>query len=189
MDVMPIGLTDEELVKQCIAGRQEAFSELVDRYKKLIYSVVYHMLRDKQEVNDVSQEVFLRIYKSIDRYNPEFKFSTWAAKIASNLCLDILRRHRTDTVPIEQIENMSRGANTPEDSYIRKERSARIREAIDSLPEKYRLPVVLFHQNGLSYEEITVILQEPMTIVKNRLYRARLMLREKLFPDKKEESL
>ena len=147
------------------------------------------MIPDKQEVNDVSQEVFIRIYKSLGRYNPEYKFSTWSVKIATNLCLDILRKKKVDSLPIEEIEGVSTTANTPEDRYIRKERSARIREAIESLPEKYRTPIVLFHQNGLSYEEMTEVLNEPMTIIKNRLYRARLMLREKLLPDRKEEVL
>jgi DNA-directed RNA polymerase sigma subunit (sigma70/sigma32) len=73
-------LTDQELIGLCLNGRQEAFSVLVTRYKKLIYSVVYNMINDKEEVNDISQEVFIRIYRALDRYNPEFKFSTWSVK-------------------------------------------------------------------------------------------------------------
>lgn len=182
-------LTDYELVCKCLSGRQEAFEELVIRYKKLIYSVVYNMIPDKQEVNDVSQEVFIRIYKSLDKYNPEFKFSTWAVRISTNLCLDMLRKKKVDQLPIEEIEGLSREKDTPESRFIARERSTRIKEAVNSLPEKYRLPVILFHQNGLSYEEITEVLKEPMTIVKNRLYRARLMLREILTQDRKEEIL
>lgn len=170
-------------------GKQEAFEELVARYKKLIYSVVYNMIPDKQEVNDISQEVFIRIYRSLDKYNPEYRFSTWSVRIATNLCLDVLRKKRIDSTPMEEIEGLSKENDTPEDRYISKERTLRIRKAIESLPEKYRMPIVLFHQNGLSYEEITEVLNEPMTIIKNRLYRARLMLREKLMRDRKEEVL
>ncbi len=182
-------LTDNELIQKCLAGQQQYFEELVTRYKKLIFSVVYNMINDKEEVSDISQEVFIRIYKALDRYNPEFKFSTWAVRITTNLCLDIHRKKKVDSTPIEEIEDFSDGIDTPEASYIQKERSERIRKAIQSLPEKYRTPIILFHQNGLSYEEMTKVLGEPMTIIKNRLYRARLMLREALMPDRKEEAL
>lgn len=181
--------TDLELVDRCLSGDQEAFAGIVARYKKLIYSVVYNIINDKQEVNDVAQEVFLRIYKSLDRYNPEYKFSTWSAKIATNLCLDILRKKKLDYVPIEEIKEVSSKSDTPEDEYINKEKSSIINQAVSELPDKYRIPIMLFHQNGLSYEEITEILKEPMSIVKNRLYRARLILREKLMSRRKEEVL
>lgn len=181
--------SDYELIQQCLSGRQECFEELVTRYKKLVYSVVYNLIKDKEEVNDISQEVFIRIYKSLDRYNPEFKFSTWIARISTNLCLDILRKKKVDSTPIEEIEGVASGMDTPEASYINKERSEQIRKAISELPEKYRIPIVLFHQNGLSYEEMTRVLNEPMTIIKNRLYRARLLLKEKLMQGRKEEAL
>lgn len=182
-------VSDTDLIQKCLAGDQDAFYELVVRYKKLIYSVVYNMIHDKQEVNDISQEVFIRIYKSLDRYNPEYKFSTWSVKIATNLCLDILRKKKIDSVSIDEIAGVSSKADTPEIKYIKKEKSQIIREAVASLPEKYRVPIVLFHQNGLSYEEMAKVLNEPMTIIKNRLYRARLLLREKLSGDRKEEIL
>ena len=182
-------VSDYELIQKCLAGEQQYFEELVTRYKKLVYSVVYNMVSDKEEVNDISQEVFIRIYKALNRYNPEFKFSTWAVRITTNLCLDILRKKKLDSVPIEEIGEVSTGSDTPETRYISKERSEKIRRAIAGLPEKYRVPVILFHQNGLSYEEMTRVLNEPMTIIKNRLYRARLMLREALLTDRKEEVL
>lgn len=182
-------VSDYELIQQCLSGKQECFEELVRRYKKLVYSVVYNLINDKEEVNDISQEVFIRIYKSLDRYNPEYKFSTWAAKISTNLCLDKLRKKKVDSAPLEEIEDVASSTDTPETSYINKERSEQIRKAIAELPEKYRVLIVLFHQNGLSYEEMTRVLNEPMTIIKNRLYRARLMLKEKLMPAGKEEAL
>lgn len=184
-----MGATDLELINSCIAGNQDSFAEIVTRYKKLIYSIVYNMIRDKQEVNDIAQEVFIRIYKSLNRYNPEYKFSTWSVKIATNLCLDVLRKKRVDSTSIDEIEGVSIDTDTPEARFLRKEKSERIRRAIEGLPDKYRIPVVLFHQNNLSYEEMAKVLNEPMTIIKNRLYRARLMLREKLLPDRKEEVL
>lgn len=178
--------TDYGLIKKCIAGDGECFSEIVARYKKLVYSVVYNMLPDKEEVNDISQEVFLRIYKSLGRYNPEYKFSTWSSRIAVNLCLDILRKKKPEQVPLEDVELFTGDYSTPESNYIRKEDRERVRKAINKLPEKYRTLIVLFHQNGMSYEEMTKILNEPMTIIKNRLYRARQMLKDMLAPHQKE---
>lgn len=182
-------LSDYELIQKILAGDGELFSELVSRYKKLIYSVVFNMMHDKEEVTDISQEVFIRIYKALDKYNPEYKFSTWSVKIATNYCLDILRKKKVEQVPIDDISHMPNTKDTPESAYLQKEQSRIIKEAIDELPEKYRMPIILFHQNGLSYEEITKILNEPMTIIKNRLYRARLLLKDKLSGCRKEEVL
>jgi RNA polymerase sigma-70 factor (ECF subfamily) len=182
-------LSDYELIQKILAGDSDLFSELVTRYKKLIYSVVYNMIHDSQEVGDISQEVFIRIYKALDRYNPEYKFSTWSVRIATNYCLDLLRKKKLDMVPIDDVSHVPNTKDTPETNFIRKEQSRMIKAAIDELPEKYRVPIILFHQNGLSYDEITKILNEPMTIVKNRLYRARLLLKDKLLGYRKEEVL
>ncbi len=177
--------SDYGLIQSCLAGNQEAFAGILNRYKKPVYSVIYNLMGNSTEVNDLFQEVFIRIYKSLDSYNPEFKFVTWAAKIATNLCLDRLRQKKPALVPVEEIEISDSEAN-PEDQFLARERTMLIRRAVDQLPEKYRMPVVLFHQQGVSYEEIAGILNQPLSIIKNRLYRARLMLRERLCSDGEE---
>ncbi|MCX7711316.1 MAG: sigma-70 family RNA polymerase sigma factor [Clostridia bacterium] len=173
-------LTDIEIIERCLNGDQDSFAELVSRYKKLIYNTVYYYIKDSEEMNDICQEVFLRIYKSLRSYNQQYKFSTWAVKIASNLCLDILRKKKLASTPIEEIENVSREEDTPERKVISKEKTIAIRRAIENLPEKYRTPIILYHQNGVSYKEIAQMLNQPMSIIKNRLYRARMALRESL---------
>lgn len=178
--------TDLELIQKTLDGDQDAFAQLVTRYKRLIFSIVFNMFKSREEADDISQEVFLRIYKALGKYNPEYKFSTWASKITTNLCMDILRKKKHDTVPIEDAIGVSDNCETPEEKYISNEKSNRIRKAIEALPEMYRVPIILYHQNGMSYEEMMKILNEPMTIIKNRLYRARLMLREKLSESRKE---
>jgi len=182
-------VSDIELVNKCIKGNHEAFSELVTRYKKLVFKVVFNIINNEQEVNDVSQEVFLKVYKNLKAYNPEYKFSTWIIKIATNHCQDIVRKKKIDSVSIDDAINVSDKRDTPEESFIRKEKVEKIREAISELPEKYRIPIILFHKNGLSYEEMTNVMNEPITIIKNRLYRARLMLKDKLVPERKEGAL
>jgi RNA polymerase sigma-70 factor (ECF subfamily) len=182
-------LSDADLVSQCINGSNSAFEEIVRRYKKLVYSVVYKMISDKEEVNDISQEVFIRLYKSLERYNPEYKMSTWIVKITSNLCLDTLRKKKQDTVTLDDAIGVSSNTDTPEQAFINNQKTELIRRAINELPEKYKILIVLFHNKGMSYEEMTKVLNEPMSIIKNRLYRARLMLREKLEEARKEEVL
>jgi RNA polymerase sigma-70 factor (ECF subfamily) len=181
--------SDIEIINGIISGNQALFSVLVTRYKRLIYSVVYNMIPDKQDVNDISQEVFIRIFQSLNRYNPEYKFSTWAVRITTNYCLDILRKKKVDSISIDETQEVLRTMDTPETKYMKKEKTLKIRNAINELPEKYRTPIILYHQNGLSYEEISHILNEPMSIIKNRLYRARLMLRDKLSMAREEEIL
>lgn len=181
--------TDEELVSRCLNGDSSAFEEIVSKYKKLVYSVVYKMIPDREEVNDISQEVFIRIYKSLDKYNPEYKMSTWIVKITSNLCLDTLRKKKQDTVVLDEAIGVSSNADTPEEALIKNQRTQLIKNAIDELPQKYKILITLFHSNGLSYEEMTKVLNEPMSIIKNRLYRARLMLKEKLDSARREEIL
>lgn len=177
---------DVVIIKKCLSGEKEVFSELVTRYKKLIYNVIYNMIKNKDEVCDIAQEVFIRIYKSLDKYDPQYKFSTWSVKIATNYCLDVIRKKKFDTMPIDEVLGVSSDVDTPESSYIKREQSEKINDELSKLPEKYRVPLILYHKNGLSYEEMTQVLNEPMSIIKNRLFRARQMLKEKLSPQREE---
>ena len=179
-------ISDSELIKSILSGNQDAFSELVSRYKKLVYSVIFNFINDKEELPDICQEVFIRIYRSLGSYNADYKFATWTIKITTNYCLDRLRRHPIKTAPLEDAFEIASGEGTPEDQYLAREKADRIRRVVNELPEKYRVPLILFHQNGVSYEEMAKVLNEPMTIIKNRLYRARLMLREALVQSGKE---
>ena len=180
-------ILDAELVKRTLAGNQDAFAELVTRYKKLICNVIYNFTNDQEELPDLCQEVFIKIYKSLANYNSDYKFTTWSIKITTNFCVDRFRKKKLKAIPIEEAVEVSNGEATPEDQFLARERNDLIRRIVNELPEKYRVPLILFHQNGVSYEEMTKILNLPMTIIKNRIYRARLLLREKLVQSGKEE--
>lgn len=180
---------DIVIIRRCLSGDKEVFSELVTRYKKLIYSVIYNMINNKEDVNDIAQEVFIKIYKALDKYDPKYKFSTWSVKIATNHCLDVVRKKKINTMPIDEVIGVSSDIDTPESRYIKQEQSEWINNELSKLPEKYRVPLILYHKNGLSYEEITKILNEPMSIIKNRLFRARKMLKQKLSEERKEDIL
>jgi RNA polymerase sigma-70 factor (ECF subfamily) len=173
-------MSDHQLVEKCIQGDQDSFAELVHRYKKLIYYTVYYYIKDREEVNDVAQEVFVKIYKSLNRYNSEYNFSTWSVAIAKNLCVDIIRKKKLKVTNIDEYESLTRDDDTPERQYLSKERAAQVHKAIENLPEKYRTLIILYHQHGLSYKEMAERLNKPLSIIKNRLHRARVTLRESM---------
>jgi RNA polymerase sigma-70 factor (ECF subfamily) len=172
--------SDLNIINQCLEGDAGAFEILVERYKKLVFNTAYRMMCNREEAEDITQEAFIRIYNSLSRYNPEYKFSTWALKITTNLCLDSLRKRKGETVPIDEQFNLCDDELTPEEQYLRKENQKKVLEAINKLPEKYKEFIILFHHRNLSYQEIMDITGESLTIVKNRLYRARQMLKEYL---------
>lgn len=177
-----------EIIKKAREGDLDAFTELMGTYKKLVYNLCFRMLGDRNEAEDASQEAFIKIFKMLKAYNFSSKFSTWSLKIASNTCIDVIRKRKMQTVPIEDYEldsvtvkgGTSLSEDSPEKSYISLETRKEIEKVVKSLPEKYRIIVIYYHFMNLSYQEISDILNEPMTIVKNRLYRARLMLKDSL---------
>jgi RNA polymerase sigma factor (sigma-70 family) len=178
--------TDYELIQTCLSGERDAFAGLVTRYKKLVYNVIYNCTGSSFDSDDLSQDVFLKVYQSLGSYNPEYKFATWLIKIATNVCIDWFRRNKNEAVTAEAITEVRDMRSNPENQFVENEELMRIRKVISGLPDKYRLPVVLFHQQGLTYKELEAVLNQPETIIKNRLYRARLMMREKLIPERGE---
>jgi RNA polymerase sigma-70 factor (ECF subfamily) len=176
---------DRELVANAAQGLEGSFEELVKRYQRPISAYVYRMVGDYDAALDLTQEIFIKIYGSLSRYRPEFKFSTWIYKIAHNAAIDHLRRkpgrerslsRGTETdhydLPIES------DALTPEQQSEREERRAEIERVVRSLPTAYRELIVLRHSHDLTYEEIVEVSGLPLGTVKNRLFRAREMMRE-----------
>ena len=176
---------DRELVASAARGLEGGFEELVRRYQRPISAYVYRMVGDYEAALDLTQEIFIKIYGSLSRYRPEFKFSTWIYKIAHNAAVDHLRRSagrerslvngsESDSydLPIE-CEGLS-----PEQESEREERRIEIETVVRSLPTPYRELVVLRHSQDLTYEEIVDVTGLPLGTVKNRLFRAREMMRQ-----------
>ena len=176
---------DRELVASAARGLEGGFEELVRRYQRPISAYVYRMVGDYEAALDLTQEIFIKIYGSLSRYRPEFKFSTWIYKIAHNAAVDHLRRSagrerslvngsESDSydLPIES-EGLS-----PEQESEREERRIEIETVVRSLPTPYRDLVLLRHSQDLTYEEIVDVTGLPLGTVKNRLFRAREMMRQ-----------
>lgn len=176
-------MDDIAQIRRCLAGDSEAFEPLVSKYKNLVYGIALNLLHNKDEADDVTQEVFLRVWSNLKRYKPEYSFKAWIARIAVNHCININQKSRRTASASwdEEITcHMAADEGLPEEELLLKEEQDSVRKAIDSLPDMYRLVVVLFHQQSLSYDEICQVTGYPLSLVKNRLYRARKMLCERL---------
>jgi RNA polymerase sigma-70 factor (ECF subfamily) len=177
-------LSDADLITSAIAGRDGGFEELVRRYQRPIISYVYRMLNDYDSSLDVTQEVFIKVYNSLDRYSCDYKFSTWLYRIAHNAAIDHLRRNSVNPQSLEtesgdgayqlQIESPD---PTPEQQRERSEWRSEIETVVKLLPPAYRDLILLRHSRDLSYEEIAEVTALPLGTVKNRLFRAREMMR------------
>jgi len=178
-------VTDRELVATAVSGVEGSFEELVRRYQRPISAYVYRMVGNYESALDLTQEIFIKVYSSLRRYREEFKFSTWIYKIAHNSAVDHLRRNATREqslvmghdgdqfdLPVESTRL------TPEQESERKERRGEIESVVRALPANYRELIILRHSQDLSYEEIVDVTGLPLGTVKNRLFRAREMMRQ-----------
>ena len=180
---------DADLVVRALAGREDGFEELVRRYQRPIVAYVYRMVGDYDSALDLAQEVFIKVYNSLGRYRPEFKFSTWIYRIAHNASIDYLRRAGNSRT--EEMEVAGESGSTfekpyaskalsPEQETERGERRAEIEEVVRQLAPAYRELIVLRHSHDLSYDEIAEVTGLPLGTVKNRIFRAREAMRELL---------
>ncbi len=174
-------IADEMAIQRVLAGDTDAFSELVVQYQRLVYHVANYYLKNSDDVDDASQEVFLRSYKSLSRYNPEYKFSTWLSSITKNYCLDVLRKkNKVTLVDIDECNYLVADNDTPEEIWVQREEHEELQSAVADLPEAYQEVVNLYHGQELSYLDMADKMGKPLSIVKNRLMRARRMLQKNL---------
>ena len=183
-------LKDVELVELVLAGQQNAFEVLVERYKDAVQNLAYRMLGNPTEAEDVTQEVFVRAYTQLVTYKPAHKFSTWLLSIASHLAIDQLRRRRFLALPLEDVPFLEWMADLgigPEQSALQGEQQDEIQAYLQRLPSKYRAVIVLRYWYDLSYEEISTALNLTPALVKARLHRARELLARYIKDNKQSE--
>ncbi len=180
--------TDAEVVNAVLAGDQGAFSLLVERYQKGLATYIFHMVHHYDEAIELTQEVFIKVYENLERYDGQFKFSTWLYKIASNHTIDHIRRQHMATTSIHETADdgspmempLESATLSPLDAYHNKALLGEVQKAVDDLPPEYRELVILRHFAYRSYEEMAKITGLPLGTVKNRIFRARQILMEKL---------
>ena len=184
------GLSDPEVVELARKGSEAAYRELLSRYERPVFSLIFRMVRDREMAEDLAQETFIKVLNNLDRYSPEFKFSSWLFKIANNLTIDHLRRRRVDTISIEGAPDavtaesakatsimVVSGDESPLEELESRELGTAIERAIAQLRPEYRACIMLRHVEDKSYEEIAEIVKLPLGTVKTYIHRARHELR------------
>lgn len=190
MSVEPLDPTDEALVQSVLSGDRERFELLVERYQTRLINYLYRMVRNLEEAHDLTQEVFIRVYQALDRYDSQYRFSTWLFRVAQNAAIDVIRKRRIQLVPLTRRADeggeamvdleLPDGQPTALETLQGRELDASIRAAIDTLPWEYRELILLRHYGELAYEEIAEVKGMPLGTVKNKLFRARQMLKQYL---------
>jgi RNA polymerase sigma-70 factor (ECF subfamily) len=186
-------LSDQDVVLEARAGRQAAYRELVRRYERPIFSLIYRMVRNREQAEDLSQETFVKALNAIESYRPEYKFSSWIFKIANNVSIDHLRRRELDTLSLdgsphaltpEAIQASAHQLGDRQETALEeleaKELGGEIEVAIAGLRPEYRACILLRHVEGRPYEEIATMLDLPLGTVKTYIHRARGELRQAL---------
>jgi len=183
---------DFHLVERCKQADHCAFEDLIDRYKNKVYNYVCRMIDRPEDAEDITQEVFVRAYQSIDRFRGDSSFQTWIFRIATNLCVDYSRRAKRQVRtawsvddPLSEEEpdrcrEIPDARRLPEQELQRRELQHQVRMALTKLSEKLRTVLVLYDIQGMSYEEISHTLNIPIGTVKSRLFNARAELGKRL---------
>lgn len=185
-------LEDYESISRVLDGDYNSYGKIQNKYKNIIASLIRKMVKDEDDVDDLVQETFIKAYKALDRYKTEFTFSAWIYRIASNTCIDFLRKKRLNIISIDQplypgddedeavyfeIEDNS---YQPDIEFINREKISALNNAVENLPDKYKLIIKMRHEEEMDYNEISQKLDLPLGTVKAHLFRARKILLDEL---------
>jgi RNA polymerase sigma-70 factor (ECF subfamily) len=179
-------LEDFKLVDEAKAGDQKAFTELLHRYRKSVYHMILKMVRNVDDAEDLTIEAFGKAFKNLHKFNPDFTFSTWLFRIATNNSIDFIRKKRLKTTSISSAYtdkdgdavsiNLKDSSRNPQEEAIRSQKIEIMQEIVTQLPPKYRHLVRMRYFDELSYDEIATELEAPLGTVKAQLHRARELL-------------
>ncbi|MDQ0878529.1 RNA polymerase sigma factor (sigma-70 family) [Paenibacillus sp. V4I3] len=175
-------MTDEQLIDRVRQGHSDAYRVLVERHKSYIYTLVYRMAPHKETAEDLTQEVFVKLFRSLAHFRGDAKFTTWLYRMTTNLVTDFRRSQKRK--PYEALLDKMKGWFTdareqPEEMAMLKDEQERMQALLSELPDKYRLIMYLFHYKQLSYQEMSEVTGLPMKTLETRLYRGKAMLKEK----------
>lgn len=181
---------DEAIIRDILAGNVNAYAKLQAKYKRIVAFLIRKMIRNETDVEDMVQETFIKAYAALPSFQFEYPFSRWLYKIASNRCIDHLRRKRFQSVSLDEPLHTRDGGDlymdpvdlnaTPDVTLLAKERAEMLKEALATMPDKYREVIRLRHEEELEYQEIADRLNQPLGTVKAHLFRARKLLYKKL---------
>jgi len=172
---------DQLIVSQIVSGQKDLFRLLVRQYERAVYGMGISFFRNREDASDFTQEVFLKAYRSLSRFEGRSRFSTWLYKIAYNTAInEVNRRKEYHSLAEEDAEKIVNYGDTPERAAIRGAIKETVKAALDDLPERFRICVDLFFFYDRSYQEIEAITGFPVNTIKSHVFRAKKLLREKL---------
>ena len=186
--VTSIPVSEQELIKRCKAGDEDAWREFIDTYKHMVYGFAYDMLRNPEDAEDVAQEVFINAFRAIGSFRGDARISTWLYRVTKNACLNFIRQRERTTITSldeqegnwEELIDFEDSMPTPEEMAMNKELRELVRSKIDELPPIYRTAIIMCDMHQLSYDEAARILGIPVGTLKSQVSRARRLLKEKL---------
>jgi RNA polymerase sigma-70 factor, ECF subfamily len=174
-------LDERALIERCRTGDDTAFSELVERYKHLVYGLVYRLTADRSQVDDIAQEVFLKIHRGLPYFRGDARLSTWIYRIVQNVCFEARPRRAPDlSLDVPPEARPVREPGQPDGAFADLELRDRLDKAIAQLPDQYRLLIAAHYLEGVQYEALAEAMNIPLGTVKTHLYRAKRRLRELL---------
>jgi RNA polymerase sigma factor (sigma-70 family) len=174
--------TDEQLIEQIRHGHPDAYRVLVERHKSYIYTLVYRMVEHKETAEDLTQETFVKLFRSLHLFRGDSQFTTWLYRMTINLVTDHLRSQRKK--PYQAFFDKVKGwfiepEEQPEEKLLHKEEQQRMQQLLSELPDKYKLILYLYHYKQLSYQEMSTVTGLPVKTIETRLYRGKALLKEK----------
>lgn len=182
-------MRDEELVLYIVKGKTELFSVIIDRYQSKVLSTAYNYTHDNEEAQDLTQEIFIKLYNNLQSYKSKASFSTWLYRIAVNRCIDWTRKKKLHTVStiydssddeIDIYDTITDSGGSPEEAFIKQENKVYIRKVVEDLPEIYKTVIILYYFEDFSPQEISDIIDIPKRTIETRLYRGKNLLKLRL---------
>jgi len=175
---------EHQLIRSILEGDKKAFSELIDRYKRLVSHIVFKMIKSNEDRQDLSQDVFIKVYQNLEEFNEDCNLSSWIGRIAYNACLNHLGKKRAelwdDISPVLSIDTLPNSDRLLDEQIATGDMANRLRDEISLMPAPYGVTIALYHLDGLTYEEIAEVMGMPDGTVKSYLFRARKLLRERI---------
>ncbi|WP_257535537.1 RNA polymerase sigma factor [Mesobacillus foraminis] len=177
---------EEEMqwITEVLSGNKQAYAQIINKYKDPLYGTILRMTRNQQDAADLVQEVFIKVYHQLGKFDGQGSFSSWIYRVAINHCMDEFRKKRHKMVENEMREDHIRDSNHPEVIFLKKERNRQLEKLIGCLPEEERMIILLRYVNELSYSEIGELMNLPLATVRNKLHRAKKKLRETIQQEK-----
>lgn len=177
---------DAEVIESVAGGDEKAFEQVVEKYQHPVLNTIYRYVGDRVEAEDIAQEVFLRVWRQARNFKGESRFSTWLYRIVVNQCLSFRRKYKETLQPLDATIEKEDGSRTPENEVESRRGAEIVRKAVDELPSRQRIALILSKFEGKSYKEIAQIMGVSLSTVESLIFRARSSLKKKLLPLKRK---